>query len=85
MNRWKIPDWLETEVRARHKTCIYCGVRMLDKSLAMPRVNARMVTLGHAWVMRKYYGHLSEEPLTWTPPVCQVSIGENDALDIFIE
>jgi endonuclease YncB( thermonuclease family) len=24
-------------------------------------VNARMVTLGHAWVMRKYYGHLSKE------------------------
>ena len=24
-------------------------------------INERMVTLGHAWVMRMYYGHLSEE------------------------
>ena len=24
-------------------------------------VNARMVTLGHAWVMRKYYGHLPKK------------------------
>jgi micrococcal nuclease len=27
-------------------------------------VNARMVTLGHAWVMRKYYGHLPKERQT---------------------
>lgn len=26
MNRWKIPRWLETEVRERDKACIYCGV-----------------------------------------------------------
>jgi len=31
MNRWGIPDWLEKEVRARDKTCVYCGVKMLDK------------------------------------------------------
>ncbi|PCI06627.1 MAG: hypothetical protein COB77_06505, partial [Gammaproteobacteria bacterium] len=24
-------------------------------------VNERMVTLGHAWVMRRYYGHLSNK------------------------
>lgn len=29
MNTWKIPDWLEQEVRARDKNCVYCGVRML--------------------------------------------------------
>ena len=29
MNMWGIPDWLETEVRARDKKCIYCGVEML--------------------------------------------------------
>jgi 5-methylcytosine-specific restriction endonuclease McrA len=38
MNRWNKPGWLETEVRARDKTCIYCGVRMLDK---MPRRGPR--------------------------------------------
>jgi hypothetical protein len=25
MNRWNIPDWLESEVRARDGRCIYCG------------------------------------------------------------
>ena len=26
MNRWNIPDWLENEVIARDRQCIYCGV-----------------------------------------------------------
>jgi hypothetical protein len=25
-NNWNIPQWLEKEVRARDKTCVYCGV-----------------------------------------------------------
>ncbi|WP_366090745.1 HNH endonuclease [uncultured Dechloromonas sp.] len=24
-NNWNIPAWLETEVRARDKECVYCG------------------------------------------------------------
>jgi uncharacterized Zn-finger protein len=24
-NNWNIPAWLETEVRARDKVCVYCG------------------------------------------------------------
>jgi 5-methylcytosine-specific restriction endonuclease McrA len=24
-NNWNIPAWLETEVRERDKTCVYCG------------------------------------------------------------
>ena len=31
MNRWGIPSWLETEVRARDTHCVYCGIPMLDK------------------------------------------------------
>jgi len=31
MNRWGIPAWLEEEVKARDKTCVYCGVQMLEK------------------------------------------------------
>jgi len=31
MNNWNIPDWLEKEVRARDKNCVYCGVKMLEK------------------------------------------------------
>jgi hypothetical protein len=31
MNRWGIPAWLEEEVRGRDKTCVYCGVRMVEK------------------------------------------------------
>ena len=33
MNRWGIPVWLEEEVRARDKTCVYCGVQMVEKRL----------------------------------------------------
>jgi len=31
MNRWGIPGWLENEVRARDKTCVYCGVTMVER------------------------------------------------------
>jgi len=31
MNDWGIPDWLEKEVKERDKTCVYCGVRMIQK------------------------------------------------------
>lgn len=31
MNRWNIPEWLEREVKARDKYCVYCGVEMVDK------------------------------------------------------
>jgi biotin synthase-like enzyme len=31
MNRWCIPTWLEDEVRERDKTCVYCGVQMVEK------------------------------------------------------
>jgi 5-methylcytosine-specific restriction endonuclease McrA len=26
MNRWKIPDWLASEVIERDRRCVYCGV-----------------------------------------------------------
>jgi hypothetical protein len=26
VNRWKIPDWLENEVKDRDKSCVYCRV-----------------------------------------------------------
>jgi hypothetical protein len=32
-NRWNIPQWLEREVVARDRHCIYCGVSF---SLALP-------------------------------------------------
>lgn len=32
MNRWGIPDWLETEVRERDKLCVYCSVQMLERA-----------------------------------------------------
>ena len=31
MNDWGIPDWLENEVKERDKTCVYCGVQMIQK------------------------------------------------------
>ena len=38
MNRWGIPAWLEEEVKARDKTCVYCGVQMIEK---MPHGGSR--------------------------------------------
>jgi len=38
MNIWGIPDWLENEVRARDKKCVYCGIEMFQK---MPRGSPR--------------------------------------------
>ena len=31
MNNWGIPDWLEEEVKERDKTCLYCGILMIEK------------------------------------------------------
>lgn len=28
MNRWRIPQWLEQEVRERDVNCVYCGVHL---------------------------------------------------------
>jgi hypothetical protein len=30
MNSWRIPQWLEEEVRARDTTCVYCGIQMIE-------------------------------------------------------
>lgn len=38
MNIWGIPEWLEKEVRARDKNCVYCDVEMLHK---VPRGHPR--------------------------------------------
>jgi len=31
MNDWSIPDWLEKEVKERDKTCVYCGVQLIQQ------------------------------------------------------
>jgi 5-methylcytosine-specific restriction endonuclease McrA len=31
MNRWSIPDWLEEEVKERDKSCVYCGIQMIEQ------------------------------------------------------
>jgi hypothetical protein len=31
MNNWGIPDWLESEVKARDRTCVYCGIQMIEQ------------------------------------------------------
>ena len=38
MNRWGIPAWLEEEVKARDKVCVYCGVQMIER---MPQGGSR--------------------------------------------
>jgi hypothetical protein len=30
MNNWGIPDWLERKVKERDKTCVYCGIQMIE-------------------------------------------------------
>jgi len=37
-NNWYIPAWLETEVRARDKACVYCGT--LFTSSCVPQKSA---------------------------------------------
>ena len=41
MNRWGIPDWLEKEVKKRDKTCVYCGIQMIEQML--PRGSRKAV------------------------------------------
>ena len=31
MNNWNIPAGLEKEVSERDKTCVYCGIQMIEK------------------------------------------------------
>ena len=31
MNDWGIPEWLEKEVKERDKTCVYCGIKMVEQ------------------------------------------------------
>ena len=31
MNHWNIPPWLEEQVKVRDKTCVYCGVCMIER------------------------------------------------------
>ena len=38
MNRWGIPAWVEKEVKDRDKTCIYCGIQLIER---MPRTSPR--------------------------------------------
>jgi len=40
MNHWGIPAWLDDEVRKRDKTCIYCGVEMLEKVRELKRISS---------------------------------------------
>lgn len=46
MNRWGIPKGLEEEIVTRDKTCVYCGVLLLEKA---PRNGSRkhMATWEH--------------------------------------
>ena len=32
MNKWGIPNWLEREVKARDKACVYCGIKMIEQT-----------------------------------------------------
>lgn len=34
MNRWRIPAWLEDEVRQRDKECVYCRAPLLESAPA---------------------------------------------------
>ena len=31
MNNWGIPNWLEKELQERDKTCVYCGIQMIER------------------------------------------------------
>lgn len=46
------------DIHGRTLATIYVGRRGTDELI---NVNERMVALGHAWVMRRFYGHLPQE------------------------
>ena len=31
MNHWGIPGWLERKVKERDRTCVYCGIQMIEQ------------------------------------------------------
>ena len=33
-NNWNIPKWLEMEIRARDKACVYCGVEFTPTKIS---------------------------------------------------
>lgn len=33
-NKWNNPNWLETEVRERDKTCVFCGVEFVTSTIS---------------------------------------------------
>ncbi|MBX7229769.1 MAG: hypothetical protein K1X48_09210 [Burkholderiaceae bacterium] len=37
-NNWNIPDWLEAEVRARDKACVYCQTPFTDSNVSKKSV-----------------------------------------------
>jgi hypothetical protein len=40
VNNWGIPNWLEKEVQERDKSCVYCGIQMIEQMpLRGPRRN----------------------------------------------
>jgi len=46
MNRWGIPASLEDKVKARDKTCVYCGVQMIEK-MSQSRSRRTVATWEH--------------------------------------
>jgi hypothetical protein len=46
MNRWNIPEWLESEVKRRDTTCVYCGIEMIDR-LSQGKPRAAVATWEH--------------------------------------
>jgi hypothetical protein len=46
VNRWRIPDWPEREVRGRDRACVYCRVPLLDEVPA-DGSRARLATWEH--------------------------------------
>ena len=46
MNRWRIPDWLEREVRQRDTDCVYCRTPLLE-TLPADRSRKSVATWEH--------------------------------------
>jgi hypothetical protein len=77
MNRWGIPPWLEKEVRARDKTCVYCGVKMVEK---MPLGGCRRNVATWEHVVNDA-SIVTRENIALCCAACNSSKGTKDLLD----
>jgi hypothetical protein len=77
MNIWGIPDSLESEVRARDKKCVYCGVEMHHK---VPRGGPRKAAASWEHIINDAH-IITRENIALCCSACNSSKGQKTLVD----